>query len=91
MCVSVRHVHIIAIETHQTERQIQNTKKRRRGPRRARRAAGGRGNAGNTLTVQRILHKDRTSGDLFRFTHLTVEGRPFNLCIYLLTVAERKV
>ena len=31
---------------------------------------------------QRTLHKDRTGGDLFLFTHLTVERCPF-LFIYL--------
>ena len=52
-------------------------------------AAGGRGNAGNTLTVQRILHKDRTSGDLFLFVaHLTVETSV--LFIYLFTHSRRE-
>ena len=82
MCVSVRHVHIIAIETHQTERQIQKSVA-------AARAAGGRGNAGNTLTVQRILHKDRTSGDLFRFTHLTVEASVF-LYVFIYSQSQRE-
>ena len=31
---------------------------------------------------QRTLHKDRTGGDLFLFTHLTVERCPFYLFIY---------
>ena len=31
---------------------------------------------------QRTLHKDRKGGDLFLFTHLTVERCPFYLFIY---------
>ena len=37
---------------------------------------------------QRTLHKDRTGGDLFLFTHLTVERCPF-LFIYLFACAAR--
>ena len=35
--------------------------------------------------IRRTLHKDRTGGDLFLFTHLTVEVSVF---IYLFTVSR---